>query len=57
MQKINIIIKEIKKAAKYYIAYREVLRENARNKYRNLSEEEKDKKGNIKEKDITMILM
>ena len=57
MQKINIIIKEIKKAAKYYIANREVLRENARNKYRNLSEEEKDKKGNIKEKDITMILM
>ena len=36
-----------KKAAKYYIANKEVLREDTRNKYRNLSE--KDKKGNIKE--------
>ena len=33
-----------KKAAKYYIANREVLKDNARNKYRNLSEKEKDKK-------------
>ena len=42
MQKINIIIK--KKAAKYYIASKEVLREDARNKYKNLSEKEKEKK-------------
>ena len=32
------------KAAKYYIANREVLKEDARNKYRNLSEKEKDLK-------------
>ena len=31
-----------KKAAKYYEDNKEVLRENARNKYRDLSEEEKD---------------
>ena len=42
MQRINIIIKKVKKATKYYIENREVLRENARNKYRNLSENEKD---------------
>ena len=44
MQKISIIIKEVKKAAKYYIGNREVLKEDARNKYRNLSEKEKDMK-------------
>ena len=44
MQKTNIIAKEVKKAAKYYIANREVLKENGRNKYRNLSEKEKKKK-------------
>ena len=44
MERINIIIKEVKKAAKYYIANREVLKENARNKYRILSEKERDKK-------------
>ena len=32
------------KAAKYYAAKQEVLKENARNKYRSLSKEEKDKK-------------
>ena len=32
------------KAAEYYIANKEVLRENAKNKYRNLSEEEKEAK-------------
>ena len=32
------------KAAKHYAANRKVLRENARNKYRNLSEKEKNKK-------------
>ena len=31
------------KAAKYYAANQEVLREDARNKYRNLSEREKNK--------------
>ena len=41
------------KAAKYYSANKEVLREDARNKYRSLSKTEKDKKGNIKEKDTT----
>ena len=33
------------KAAKYYAANQEVLREDARNKCRNLSEKEKTKKG------------
>ena len=46
MQETNIVIKEEKKSCKYYIPNKEVLTENARNKYRNLSE--KDKKGNIK---------
>ena len=32
------------KAARYYAANQEVLREDARNKYRNLSEKEKNKK-------------
>ena len=44
MQKTNIITKEVKKAAKYYIGNREVLKENVRNKYRNLLEKEKYKK-------------
>ena len=44
MQKIIIIIKEVQKAAKYYRDNAETLRENARNKYRHLSEKEKDKK-------------
>ena len=33
-----------RKAAKYYTANQEVLRKDARNKYRNLSEKEKNKK-------------
>ena len=33
-----------KKAAKYYAANKEVLREDARNKYKSLTEKEKDKK-------------
>ena len=41
------------KAAKYYIANREVLGEAARNKYRNLPKNQKDIKGNTKEKDTT----
>ena len=36
-------IKEENKAAKYYAANQDVLREDARNKYRNLSGNEKDK--------------
>ena len=35
---------------------KERLRDNARNKYRNLSEEEKKKKGNMEEIDITIYL-
>ena len=42
MQKTNIIIKEAKKADRHYISNKEVLRENAKNKYRNLSEKEKE---------------
>ena len=41
------------KAAKYYATNQNVLRKDARNKNRNLSETEKYKKGNIKEKDTT----
>ena len=41
------------KAAKYYDANQEFFREDTRNKYRNLSEKEKNKKGNIKVKDTT----
>ena len=44
---------EKQKAAKYYVANQKVLREDARNKYRNLSKNEKNKKGSIKEKDTT----
>ena len=43
-QKINIIIVVVKKAAKYYIENKEVLKENGTNKYRNLLEEEKEVK-------------
>ena len=42
MHGINILIKEVKKAAKYYAANKEVLREDAKDKYRNLSKKEKD---------------
>ena len=45
------------KAAKYYAANKEIIREDARNKYRSLTENKKDKKGNIKEKDTTRILI
>ena len=41
MQEINTIIKEAKKAAKYYITNKEVLTGDARNKYRNLSEKKR----------------
>ena len=44
MQKIFIKIKEVQKAAKYYRDNAETQGENARNKYRNLSEKENDKK-------------
>ena len=44
MKNKNTIPKEVKKAARYYIANKEVLREDARNKYRNLSEKKKEKK-------------
>ena len=53
MKNKNTIPKEVKKAARYYIANKEVLREDARNKYRNLSEKKKRKKGNKKETYIT----
>ena len=57
MQKPGIILREVKEAAKYYAANKEALREDARKKYRNLSKEKKDKKGNIKKKDTTRILI
>ena len=41
------------KTAKYYAANQNVLREDVRNKYKNLSEKEKNKKGNIKGKNTT----
>ena len=41
------------KAAKYYAINQKVLREDAKNKYRKLSEKEKNKKGNINKKDTT----
>ena len=40
-----------KRPAKYYAANKEILKEDARNKYRDLSKNKKIKKGNIKEKD------
>ena len=44
MHGANIIIKEVEKAAKYYKNNIEVLREDAKNKYRNLSEKDKKRK-------------
>ena len=44
MHGINITIKEIKKAAKYYAANQEVIREDARSWYRSLPKKENDKK-------------
>ena len=41
-----------KRAAEYYNANKEVPRENAKNKYRNLSEVEKKQKENMGEIDI-----
>ena len=40
------------KAAEFYIINKEVLKENAKNKYRNLSEEKKMQKENMNEIDI-----
>ena len=40
------------KAAEFYIINKEVLKENAKNKYRNLSEEKKKQKENMNEIDI-----
>ena len=37
MQKINVIIKKVKIGAKYYIDNKEVIREDAKNRCRNLS--------------------
>ena len=37
---------------KCYVANKEILREDARNKYRNLTEKEKDKKNEISKKKI-----
>ena len=41
------------KAAEYYNKNADLIKLEARNKHRNLSESEKNKKGNIKEKDTT----
>ena len=49
MQETNIITNEVKKTTEYYENNIEFLKENARSKYRNLSEKEKEKK----ETDIT----
>ena len=43
----------VKKAAEYYQANKYVIKEKEKNKYKNLSEEEKEKKGNIPKIDIT----
>ena len=40
------------KATEYYIANKEVLKENAKNQYRSLSEEEKEAKENMDQVDI-----
>ena len=37
-------VKDKEKAAKYYIKNKEILKENAKNSYRNLSEEEREVK-------------
>ena len=44
MQEINIKTREVKQSAKYYTANKEGLREDARSKYKSLSEKEKEKK-------------
>ena len=49
MQETNIITNEVKKTTEYYENNIELLKEDARSKYRNLSEKEKEKK----ETDIT----
>ena len=41
------------KAAKYYQANKDTRKEKAKNRYKNLSEEEKEKKGNIQRIDTT----
>ena len=51
-RKTDIIIIVVKKIAKYYIENKEVLREYAKNRYRDLSEEEKKLKENMEEIDI-----
>ena len=53
MQETNIITNEVKKTTEYYENNIEFLKENARSKYRNLSEKEKEKN----ETDITWILI
>ena len=40
------------KAAEYYLQNKEVIKEKSRNRYKNLSEEEKTKLKSIKRKDI-----
>ena len=49
MQETNIITNEVKKTTEYYENNIEFLKEDARSKYRNLSEKEKEKK----ETDVT----
>ena len=49
MQETNIITNEVKRTTEYYENNIEFLKEDARSKYRNLSEKEKEKK----ETDIT----
>ena len=49
MQETNIITNEVKKTTEYYENNIQFLKEDARSKYRNLSEKEKEKK----ETDIT----
>ena len=53
MQETNIITNEVKKTTEYYENNIEFLKEDARSKYRNLSEKEKEKN----ETDITWILI
>ena len=53
MQETNIITNEVKKTTEYYENNIQFLKEDARSKYRNLSEKEKEKK----ETDITWILI
>ena len=53
-QETNIIIKMAKKKAANYYIENKVLRENARNKYKNSSEKEKDKKRVSKKQNIDL---